>query len=211
MPLVAKQRITSQTSNVVFAATEAAAVTAALTGVGGSPVVAVSNPFPFWPTIQKYANDNNPTFGAAANPAYIWSETPADPGESFGFAAISNSIPTLFTDNQYVITVTVFSDNAHTLRISAYDDEGLIPATNLNIFLNDGDTTSFNPSENGISPPYGWQNVRSYTINTIVSVGIFDNVRFIISFTGVNYDSNGPENPAGLAFIADIYQMVTST
>ncbi|RAP74808.1 hypothetical protein [Paenibacillus montanisoli] len=210
MPAVARQRITSQTSNVVFAANESAAIAAVLGGAAGN-TVAVSNPFPFWPKVQKYVNDNNPNFGGATNPAYVWSETPADPSESFGFAVKFNNILTIAEDAEFVFAVAVFGDNAHSMRISAYNTDSLqlIPTqTNLNFLLNDGDTTSFNPPENVTSPPFGWQNVRFYTINASIGVTVFVNVTFVVSFVGVNYATNGPENPAGLAFFADLYQCV---
>ncbi|RAP76804.1 hypothetical protein [Paenibacillus montanisoli] len=208
MPLTRRQRITSQTSNVVFAANEATAIANALDGDPGN-TVAVSNPFPFWPSINKYDNDNNNPFNAVSNPVYVWSETPADPGESFGFAVRSNSIPlSLALGNEYLIALAVVSDNAHQVTISAYNAAtlGLIATqTNLNFSLADGPLAT---GTTELSPPFGWQKVRFYTIpaNLGVAVGVSLDIFFVISFTAVNYSSNGPDNPAGLAFIADIYQ-----
>jgi hypothetical protein len=208
MPIIPIQRITSSTGNVVSAADRPTAV-ANLLGGAAANVVNVGNPDEVWPVLLKYNNDNS-TFGSSADPQFVWTQSTFIPGESHGFAAQSAAIPlTVGVVNSFVLTLAVFADNAQVAHIDAVNalTLAIIPTTNLGVDLTDG---SLNPSTSltEISPPYNWQGVRYYTIPvTFGLVAAALDVRFVFSFEVVNYDNNGgPFNPAGLAFVADIYQ-----
>jgi hypothetical protein len=209
MPLVPIQRIVSTTSNTIGAANRAAAVTSALNGDAGN-TVDVSNTFAYWPLINKYDDDNNPSFGPSPNPQAVWTQIPPVSGESHGFAVVSNVIPlSVGVANDFLIALTAFADNAHTLQIDAYNAVtlGLISSTTLGVPLSAGSLDPNSSNTTDTTTPYNWQRVRHYSI--LASLGLIAvaiNVRFVISLEAVNYDSSFADNPAGVSFMADIYQ-----
>jgi hypothetical protein len=211
MTIFRYQRIVSSPSSVVGGASAANAVSSLVTGSPAPlPVAAVSNSFPVWPQISRFDND-----AVGANPQTIWlAPGVATSGQSAGFAAISNvflltlGLPVALSPN-LVVAMSVFADNGVEARIQAFNFLGTavplveIFPSNLNVPLKDGTVTDPN-SENVATPPYGWQQVRFYSINTsgtFVGLG----VQLVFSFEVLNYTTNGDANPGGLAFIADIY------
>lgn len=205
MPIIPIQRVVSSTTNTVAAIDRATAVSNLLAG-SSSNVVNVGN-IGGYPEIVKYTNDNNTAFGGTTDPQIIWSQIPTVSGESHGFAVQSDLIPlSVGIINSFLISLAVFCDNAHLSRIQIVNDLGvfLVPQpTGLDVDLLDGSLNIFTAE----TLPYNWQRVRYYTIP--VSLGTITaatNVRFVFSFSAVNYniDPSLP-NPAGLAFIADIY------
>jgi hypothetical protein len=201
------QRISSNTG--VFAATTAQNAVDALLAGGPSPftVTPVANPFPLWPNILKFNNDVD-----GSNPQAIWvAPGTATPGQTIGFAAattIAITAPLLLTSLK--VSMAVFADNAVEARVQAYTVTTLpvlpvlIPIPNLNVPLTDGTITDPN-AENTATPPFGWQNVRYFSLETAPAQPIALGVQIVFSFQVLNYNDNGPANPAGLAFIADVY------
>jgi hypothetical protein len=205
MPIVPIQRVVSRTTTTVAAIDRATAVSNL---AGGNPpnVVNVGNQGP-WPEIVKFTNDNNTAFNGAPDPQFIWSQASFVSAESRGFAAQSDLIPlSVGIINNFLISLAVFADNAHLSRIQVVNDLGvfLVPQpTGLDVDLLDG-TLNVLTIE---SPPFNWQRVRYYTIPVSLGlISVLTNVRFIFSFTVVNYiQPDGGSNPSGLSFIADIY------
>jgi hypothetical protein len=202
-------RISSNTASVVAASTAQNAVDALLAGTPtGFTVTTVTNPFPLWPQILRFNGDN-----VGANPQTIWvSPGTATPGQSIGFAAAAP--PILLTAgsilNDLKVNMTVFADNAVEARIQAYTVVNLpllptlIPTTNLNVPLTDGTITDPN-AQNTPTPPFGWQNVRYYSTEALPGAFVALGLQIVFSFQVLNYNDNGPANPAGLSFIADVY------
>lgn len=167
-------------------------------------------PFPLWPQLTPFTNDNSALAGAA--PQTVWISPTAAQGQKIGFAQQSSSFSVgLGIVSDFVITLAVFSDNAVDARIQAFNTLGVVipvqlTASNLNVLLTDGENSDPS-SQNVVTPPYNWQNVLYYTINatlpasTLAALGVM----FIISFDILNYLTNGDTNPAGIAFVADIY------
>ncbi|RCW50891.1 hypothetical protein [Paenibacillus prosopidis] len=205
MPIVSIQRVVSSTTTTVTAIDRATAVSNLLAGTPPN-VVNVGNSGP-WPEIVKYTNDNNTAFAGTPDPQIIWSQASPLSGESRGFAAQSVVIPlSVGIINNFLISLAVFADNAHLSRIQVVNDVGvfLVPQpTGLDVDLLDGPMNVFTMEP----PPFSWQRVRYYTIP--VSLGLISvptSVRLIFSFTVANYiQPDAGNNPAGLAFIADIY------
>lgn len=206
MPISPIARITSNTSNVVGAANRAAAVASLLAG-NPPNVFNVGNAINMWPEQRRYTNDNNAAFSGAANPQFVWTTALPLAGVNQGFAVQSKVIPlTVGAINSFVISLSSFADNAHRPRIEAINaaNSAVIPIGDLGLDLTDG---SLNPLTTEVAP-YNWQMIHYYTIPiTFGLVAAPLSIRFIISFEAVNYISAaGPVNPAGLAFVSDIYQ-----
>lgn len=206
MPIIPIQRVVSSTTNTVAAIDRATAVSNLLAG-NPPNVVNVGNILGNYPEIVKYTNDNNTAFGSTPDPQIIWSQTPIVSGESHGFAAQSDVIPlSVGIVNNFLISLAVFSDNAHLSRIQIVNDLGVFLApqpTGLDVDLLDGSLNILTVE----TPPFNWQRVRYYTIPVSLGlIAVSTNVRFVFSFTAVNYNHDPSlPNPAGHAFIADIY------
>ena len=204
-PVTPIQRLVSNPSTVYITADRNSAVLAAISGIGQ---IATEQPqlYMWWPNLQKFANDNSP-FGGTPNPVYIWDNTTSD-GQTRGFALSSNPF-ILDTSSQLVINLNAFADNALEAQIDLVDaaTNQIISAPPLGALLTDG---SMNPST-GVtvetSPPYNWQSIRFYSVVTApILPGSY---KVIVSFQVVNYSNfSGSPNPAGLAFVADIYQAI---
>lgn len=221
MTIINRQRLTSQTTNTVFAATQAQAVSSLLAGalpntvnVGNAPLI--------WPSLNKYINDNNDApafttipeqpFAAVAEPQFLWSSLTPAPGESLGFAAMTS--PILIDANtqaEFVLFLAAFADNAHTVRVDIVNAQTLvpIPTADTSVSLLDGSLSPVTGVTTDTSNPYNWQKIRYYSIPiTLTPVPADQLIRFVISFEVSNYLDNGPINTAGLAFVADFYQFV---
>jgi hypothetical protein len=155
-----------------------------------------------WPQILSYVNGNGTL--TAAPPAYIWDSVTTAPQDLF--FAIS-TFPFSFavsTGQAVIVELMVFCDNAHNVQIDIFDlTQGdlfttLTPAGGLT----DGSLNT-GTVEN---PPFNWQTIRYYSNDsqTVPAARNGDTLEVVISFEAVNYSGSGV-NPAGLAFIADIY------
>jgi hypothetical protein len=209
MPFIQYARLVSSTLNMTAAATAQDAVDALIGGTAINNVVPVANPFPVWPNILRFDSD---TVGTDPTPVWAFPGV-ATQGQSIGFAVTTGPIllsvaPIALTPNLFV-DLAVFADNAVEARVQAYSvvDLGLpslLNVSNFNVALTDGNISD--PSAtNPVTPPYGWQNVRYYSAQgaAVSFVGI--GIQIVISFQVMNYLDNGPVNPGGLSFIADIY------
>jgi hypothetical protein len=209
MPISPIQRITSQTTNVVGVSGNRTDAITALTGGTLPNVISVGNTPLIWPELRKYDNDNS-TFSTVPDPEFIWTTNP-QPGDVRAFAVSSEPIPvTIGVGQDFVINLAVFTDNAHNVQIDSLNAGSLVivPTTNLGVTLTDG-SMDVNTGTTEIIPPFNWQFVRYYSIPvSLGAVFIGLNVQFVFSFEAVNYSDPATlaENPAGLAFVADIYQ-----
>ncbi|MFB9279465.1 right-handed parallel beta-helix repeat-containing protein [Cohnella cellulosilytica] len=204
-PVTPIQRLVSNPSSVYITTDRNSAVLVAISGIGQ---VATEQPqlYMWWPNLQKFANDNSP-FGGTPNPVYIWDNTTSD-GQTRGFAISSNPF-ILDAASQLVINLNAFADNALEAQIDLVDaaTNQIISAPPMGALLTDG---SMNPNT-GVtvetSPPYNWQSIRFYSVVTApILPGSY---KVIVSFQVVNYSNfSGYPNPAGLAFVADIYQAI---
>jgi len=182
--------------------------TAVLGAISGAGQLATEEPqsFMWWPNLQKFVNDSTP-FGQTANPVYIWERVTSD-GQSLGFAIASNPF-TITATSQLEIHLTAFADNALEAQLDLLDTatNTIVSTPPLGVLLTDG---SMNPNT-GVtvetSPPYNWQSIRYYSVATSpIPAGSY---RVIVSFQVMNYNNfSGHPNPAGLSFVADIYQAV---
>ncbi|MBG9736806.1 hypothetical protein [Paenibacillus alvei] len=208
MPIIPIQRLSSSTANVVSAPDRATAAALALAGAPGN-VVNVGNAPLIWPELRKFDNDNT-IFAAVPDPQAVWPTPVFTPGESFGFAAVSITIPlSIGIFNDFLIALTVFADNAVTARIQAVSTLGisLFPVPGLDVDLTAGSLNPVTGITTDVANPYNWQKVRFYSIPASLGlINISLGVRFVFSFQVTNYLTNGAINTAGLSFNADIYQ-----
>jgi hypothetical protein len=195
-PLV---REASAPTRTFVAATKAAAVTAARTNAG-TLAQAIGNLQGVWPEIRDYDAPNNASlFG---EPAIVWEDFTAAPGElryfSQAFQDVSN-FPT-----SHVVFATVFTDNAHRLFIEEYDAAGtLVQSITPAGGLNDGIMLAAAGTTTDTTPPLNWQKIRQYSkVFTPTQSGNF----IVITVEALNYNSLGPNNPAGVSFVADFYK-----
>jgi hypothetical protein len=195
-PLV---REASAPTRTFVAATKAAAVTAARTNAG-TLAQAIGNLPGVWPEIRDYEAPNNASlFG---EPAIVWEDFTAAPGElryfSQAFQDVSN-FPT-----SHVVFATVFTDNAHRLFIEEYDAAGtLVQSITPSGGLNDGIMLAAAGTTTDTTPPLNWQKIRQYSkVFTPTQSGNF----IVITVEALNYNSLGPNNPAGVSFVADFYK-----
>jgi hypothetical protein len=202
------ERIVSTAVNVFVADTRELAVQAAIAGLG---IHAVNVPRTvIWPTLERFTNDNGafPIYNPSAqNPDFVWSSS-TQSSQSLGLAA-SSSVYTFSQNTSIDINVTAFADNAMQMQIDLVnaDTNLVISSFPLGTLLNDG---NMNPAT-GVTIeqpffPYNWQNVRFYSVSTgIIPAGRY---KLILSFTVVNYEQfPGLDNPAALAFDADIHEI----
>ncbi|MEK3854442.1 hypothetical protein [Cytobacillus sp. FSL H8-0458] len=192
--------------------------------VASSIAVQVTNPYPFWPRLDNFLNDNNPnpSFSGAAQPQFIWNKPQALPDEEVFFAVGSRLIGINgLTAADFSVYLTSFADNAHQVEeirlfqvdgntppfsyTPVYDLVNASPPAFTTAPLVDGPLVQ--PIE--IDPPFGWQNVRYYS-NSFSYTNPNATPRtyqIIVVFRAKNYliPMNINENPGGLAFHLDIY------
>ncbi|MCG7409475.1 hypothetical protein MH117_18870 [Paenibacillus sp. ACRRX] len=221
MTIINRQRLTSQTTNTVVAASQVQAITSLLAGSAPNAVNVGNAPL-IWPSLNKYINDNNDApaftiipeqpFSSVPEPQFLWNSLTPIPGESLGFATMTS--PILIEANtqaEFVLFLAVFADNAHTARIDIVNAQTFapIPSTDASVNLLDGSLDPVTSVTTDTSNPYNWQKIRYYSIPiTLTAVPTDQLVRFVISFSVSNYLDNGSINTAGLAFVADFYQFV---
>lgn len=224
MAITPVQRLVSS-ADVIARPTRAMAIAALLAGNPGNSVV-IGNIPSIWPQIAKYDGDNNdiptvvtvpasPPFNTVADPAIIWYTNPIvnlASGETYAFAAQTNVFPGLAVLSSAVVAIAVFADNAHTLQIDLYNavTNTVVATTKLSTVIADGNMSGATGLTE-ITPVYNWQKVRFYTIPFNIPLGATVTYKIVYSFEVTNYQSplgggtTQTTNPAGLAFIADLY------
>jgi Right handed beta helix region len=194
---IVRQASTPTTTYV--AGTKVAAVTAAINNAG-TLAQAIGNLPGRWPEIHDYEAPNNASL--LGEPAIVWEDSTAAPGElryfSQAFQDLSN-----FPTSQVVFS-TVFTDNAHRLFIEEYDAGGaLVQSITPPGGLNDGTMSAAAGTTTDTTPPLNWQKLRQYSkVFTPSQSGNF----IVITVEALNYNSLGPNNPAGVSFVADFYK-----
>ncbi|MCC3646358.1 hypothetical protein JGK52_06615 [Cytobacillus oceanisediminis] len=231
MPFTPLDRIVSLGNDGVFTSTvDAASARNNLRDNNASSIaVQVSNPYPFWPRLDNFLNDNNPNpnFSGAAQPQFIWNKPQAFPDETVFFAVGSS----LFgiagqATADFSVYLTSFADNAHQVEeIRLFQVDGTTPPfsyTPVHDLVNASppafttaplaDGPLMQPKE--VDPPFLWQNVRYYS-NSFSYMNPNNSSRtyqIIVVFRAKNYlnPPNLIRNPGGLAFHVDIYSQNAS-
>jgi hypothetical protein len=164
-----------------------------------------------WPELQPYTNDNSlMTLLFPTTPAYVWDSFTTTP--QIRYFAVASTQFTLTTGEALICILRVFCDNAHDARIDVFD-------------LSDGDlfrtmTPAANLIDGSLDPnagtaddvPFNWLNVRHFSSPTSLLDAVppsrnGHSFQVVLSFEAVNYNSPDPSlNPAGLAFVCDIYR-----
>jgi hypothetical protein len=194
-PIIPRQASTSTTT---FVATTKTAATAAAIASAGTLAQAIGNLPGIWPEIHDYEAPNNASL--PGNPAIIWEDFIATDGELRYFSQAFKVLST----TSHVVFSTVFTDNAHRLFIEEYDSlNNLIQSITPPGGLNDGIMSPIAGVTTDTTPPFNWKKLREYSkVFTPSQAGNF----IVITVEALNYDSNGPINPAGVSFVADFYK-----
>ncbi|HHY82373.1 MAG TPA: hypothetical protein GX505_06800 [Clostridiales bacterium] len=179
-------------------------------GVPTQDAVEIGNlPGGMWPILEPYTNDNSggllsPLPGVPA-PKFIWDDLTMEPGETryFAHAVELTGNP---EDTDFVIFIATFADDAHRLFLEEWTPEGeFVFAFNFDGGEVDGNMspTTFMGE---LCPPYNWQIIRYFSMDGIYveQEGNF----LVLSYEVVNYNSIGAVNPAGLAYVMDVYKEV---
>lgn len=202
MGFVDLDRIISSSDTQVDASSREAAVMKAInkeTGTGTTQdAVELGNlPGGIWPILDIYENDLAALNSLNLPPAFIWDDADASPGETRYFATAR----LIGTNQELLIFVLTFSDDAHKLFVEERSPEGvLISSLTPMEGLTDG---SLDPNAGATSAPFQWQQIRYWSTDDFFPASAENYL--VISYEAVNYNPIGPVNPAGLAFVADIY------
>lgn len=225
------QRLVSNGSTVFVGVDREEAEINAANEVGGTASV-IPRLSLDWPSLKKYDNDLSPAspspFSGVVNPDYIW-QPPISDGQTRAFAIASNSftvtgifIPPIssFERATFSVCLSAFSDNAMTAKITLFEQLGgnYVKVPVQPVGLSDFILTAGTPNtpSTGLTEtiPYNWQDIRfystSFTAPLAVPIGAPRTFKVVISFMATNYlpIAPVPGNPAGLQFIADLYQEV---
>ena len=196
------QRLVSNGTSVFIAADRTAAVAAAISGSG--TLATVVPRYVAWPGLERLTNDNNSFFAPFGEPQCIWDTTATD-GQTRGFATASNPF-TLTGTSELAVSLAAFADNALEAQIDLVDaaTSAIVSAPPLGVLLTDGSMDPASGTTTDINPPFNWQNIRFYSVNSgAIPAGTY---KVVVSFRGVNYNrASGTVNPAALAFVADVY------
>lgn len=203
MPVLFHFRMVSD-NDVIVAPDRATAVGLALSGGPPDPSATIISQFPTWPKLNNYTNDNGLGI-PPPEPQFIWDSSVSD-GQSRGFATILSNF-SFGSPTFAIINLVVFTDNAHEAVIEVYNRDTqsveftLTPAPLPLIDGNMDPATGYTETQ-----PYNWQTVRFYSNHT-PTFPIGTSLALVLSFRVVNYNVIPPLaiNPAGLAFIADLY------
>lgn len=206
MPVIIHSRLVSDTSTNVANSREAAVLLALSNEPGNATIVPRS---PLWPSLNRYTNDN--TFNSSEpQPDYIWDSTISN-GQTRGFAKAYLVAPTN-TPAEIIVNLSAFSDNAHEVFIEVYRDNPFTLVKTLNPFLvplEDGNMDPISGTTTDISPPYNWQSIRYFSnVTPLLPPVAPNNYILVVSFRVINYIPLGEPNPAGLAFVFDVYLSV---
>lgn len=186
-------REASSSSTTVVAMTKTAAKDAALgitpsifaQNIGNLPLV--------WPELMDYSPTNATLTG---NPEIIWEDSSAAPGE-LRFFAQAFEVEDI---SAHIMVSSVFADNAHRLYVEEYDALGnLVQEISPVGGLVDGPMVPTTVE----TAPYNWQKLRLYS-KVFYPSGVGNFV--VITVEALNYNSDGPINPAGVSFVADVYR-----
>lgn len=206
MALTAVQRLVSNApalpvvgQPVYYADTQTGAIARAQGGGTFHRALAAEHPDPdVWPELAKFNDD--PNFPGVPNPIAIWGPSTAS-GQTYWFATKSGSVPTSATP-EILITLTAFCDNAIEAQYFIYDFNNTLAVTGT--LLTDGVFDADAGTTTDRYPPYNWQKVRFYS--NLVTTGLTAGAYYIVfTFHGMNYNVAYGPNPAGLAFVADVY------
>jgi hypothetical protein len=198
LTILAVQRAASSSTTTFTDPTKAGAVTAAVTGVG-TLATGIGNVPDLWPQYDDYDSPNNASlFGT---PQLVWDGFSFPAGQTRYF---SQAVP-IDSLEDHVVVSTVFADNAHILFIEEVDPTGTMVVQSITppAGLNDGIMNPLAGVTTDVSAPYNWQTVRQYSkIFTPTSTDNF----IVLTVQAINYNPNGPVNPAGVAYVADFYR-----
>jgi hypothetical protein len=209
LAIVDLARLTSGTHTQTDSVSRSNAIQKALRKVQGlSPIqdsVLIGNVPSIWPELTEYVNDNrgllNEDIPQVPPPEFIWDQRNFPGGEVRYFAQAFN----IDSIREHVIFTAVFADNAHrffieerapggTLIQSFTPDGGLVDGLMVPQASQTDDTTS----------PYNWQKIRLWSSDDIDPQSA--NNFFVFSFEVMNYLTADTVNPAGLAYLIDIYR-----
>lgn len=137
-------------------------------------------------------------------PQFVWDSATSD-GETRYFAMAAEITPD-FGLTGLLIAVTNFADNAHDYQVGIYDASKTLLLQGP--VLLDGNTTT--PSIGLTEPaPFNWQTMRSDTQVLSITLGAGTLYYLVISYRVTNYlQVDGKPNPAGLAFMVDVWNVV---
>ncbi|HHY83609.1 MAG TPA: hypothetical protein GX505_13175 [Clostridiales bacterium] len=166
--------------------------------------VLIGNVPKLWPELSKYENDTSgsgsPDIISVPPPQFIWNQASFPAGQVQYFAQAYQ----IESGDQHVVFVAVFADNAHELYIEEYTPEGEFAQR---ITPEDGLTDGLMVASASLTDdtdfPFNWQKVRlwSSSFEPLNADGYL-----VISFKAINYDAIDSVNPAGLAYLVDVYR-----
>lgn len=214
MAITPLDRIVSLGNDGVYTSTISAsdAIDKLIANDGTFAAVEVTNTFPYWPRLDNFLNDDNPSleFTTTTNPRYIWDKPQAQPDDTVYFAVGSKPFSAT-SPLDFSVYITAVADNAfeitpHIDLIIFLNNTWSIDNDFLKVTLQDGPLIQPSPEA---GPPFGWQTVRYYSNSYSTNLAVGENLyRLVFVFKAVNYPTpvDFNKNPGGLAFNIDIYR-----